>query len=132
MGENELQIIIASMGIKLVIVDDAPFIREALKSIVEKNGIEVVGEAADGFEAVNVVCKAKPDVVIMDLVLPALNGIDATKQILDECPGIKIIACSTESEKIMALKAIKAGCAGFIAKPFQVSEVMSKIREVLK
>jgi two-component system chemotaxis response regulator CheY len=117
------------MGLKLVIVDDAPFIREALKNIVEKAGHVVIGEAQDGFEAVNVVCKLKPDIVLMDLVLPNLNGIEAAKQILSECPSVKVIACSTESEKFMTLKALEVGCISFISKPFQVADVTERINE---
>jgi two-component system chemotaxis response regulator CheY len=120
------------MGIKLVIVDDAPFIREALRNIIEGAGFEVVGEASDGQSALELARYKFPDVIIMDLVMPNENGIEATKKILDECPGIKIIACSTQSEKSMALKAIEAGCCGFIAKPFQVDEVISKIKSAIK
>ena len=119
------------MGIKLVIVDDAAFIREALKNIVENAGMKCVGEAADGFEAYEEVISKNPDVVVMDLVMPNENGIEATKRILDECPGVRVVACSTESEKAMTLKAMEAGCNGFITKPFQKDDVVKAIQEAV-
>ena len=73
-----------SMGIKLVIVDDAPFIREVMRNIFLTTDIEVVGEAEDGEEAVSVVLELNPDVVIMDIVMPKKSGIDATQEILQE------------------------------------------------
>lgn len=120
------------MGIKLVIVDDAPFIREALRAIIQKAGFEFVGEAADGEEAVQVVLKKNPDIVLMDLVLPKKNGIDAVKEILEKNPNVKIIACSTETQDGMLIQAIEAGCSGFITKPFESDKVIKTINDAIK
>ncbi|MEK6556032.1 MAG: response regulator [Bdellovibrionota bacterium] len=120
------------MGIKLVIVDDAPFIREALRTIVQAAGFEFVGEAADGEEAVQVVLKKNPDIVIMDLVLPKKNGIVTIKEILEKNPAIKIIACSTETQDSMLIQAIEAGAVAFIKKPFETENVIKTINDAYK
>jgi len=117
------------MGLKLVIVDDAPFIREAIRSLIEKTEIQLVGEAADGEEAVRVVARLKPDVVLMDMVLPKKNGIDATKEILEKNPNIKIVACSTEGQEGLLMRAIDAGCCNFVSKPFKAEELLKVIRK---
>ncbi|MBK8204102.1 MAG: response regulator [Bdellovibrionales bacterium] len=83
------------MKLKLVIVDDAPFIREIIRNIFLKTDINVVGEASDGAEAFDIVSSTKPDVVLMDIVMPIMSGIDATRKILNQFPQIKVIACTT-------------------------------------
>src|SRR4051812_34936523 len=110
------------MGIKLVIIDDAPFIREAVRVIALKAGMEFVGEASDGVEAVELVLKKNPDVVLMDMVLPKKNGIDATREILAQRPNTKIVACSTEGQEAMLVRAIDAGCVNFVSKPFKAED----------
>ncbi|RME16661.1 MAG: response regulator [Bdellovibrio sp.] len=115
------------MGIKLVIVDDAPFMREVIRHLLEGEKIEVVGEAKDGQEAVEVILRHKPDVVLMDIVLPIKTGLQATREILKKCPETRVIACSTESHEDMVLKALEAGCESFIAKPFKKEELVNAI-----
>ena len=116
------------MGIKLVIVDDAPFIREALRTLIEKEGFHFLGEASNGEEAVDLVLKKNPDVVLMDLVMPKKNGIEATKEILAKNPKIKIVACSTEGQDEMLITAIQAGCTGFVTKPFESKKLIEAIQ----
>lgn len=118
------------MGLDIVIIDDAPFIREAIRSIAEAKGMRVLAEASDGKEALRILAQLEPDVVIMDLVMPNMNGIAAVKEILELKPHLKILACSTESQKGMILKAIEAGCRGFIGKPFEAKAIIKKIEEV--
>jgi len=120
------------MGIKLVIVDDAPFMREVVRQIVIKAGIELVGEASNGVEAIKLVKSKKPDVILMDIVMPKMNGIEATKEILEEFPNTKIIACSTESQEDMVVKAIDSGCCNFVAKPFKSKELVDAIINSVK
>lgn len=120
------------MGIKLVIVDDAPFIREAVRAIVIKAGFDFVGEAADGEEAVELILKKNPDVVIMDLVMPKKNGIEVTKEILALRPKTKVIACSTEGQEAMLIRAIDAGCVNFISKPFVAEDLVKAIRTAME
>jgi two-component system chemotaxis response regulator CheY len=119
------------MGFKLVIVDDAPFIREALRGLLEATEFSVVGEAADGHEASEMIRRLKPDVVLMDLVLPKKNGVEVTKEILEEMPKIKIIACSTEGQTGLTLKAIEAGCSHFLTKPFTSESLLKVLRATM-
>ena len=118
------------MGIELVIVDDAPFIREAIRNLAQVSGYTVVGEAGDGEEAFELLQSISADVVIMDLVMPKKNGIDLITEILEVRPELKILVCSTESQKDMMLKALNAGCKDFIAKPFTSEGLKKKIESV--
>lgn len=118
------------MGLALVIVDDAAFIREAIRAVAEKENFTVVGEASDGQSAIDLILEKRPDVVILDLVLPGKNGVQVATEVLERNSAIKILACSTESEKDMVLKALGAGCKDFIAKPFSSIELVEKVRKV--
>ena len=110
--------------IKLAVVDDAPFIREIIKQISNSDErLEFVGEAQDGEEALSLLQRIKPDVILMDIVMPKKNGIEATKEILEKYPGMKIIAFSTLDEDAMLLKAIEAGCCNYLKKPFDTQNV---------
>ena len=120
------------MGIKLVIVDDAPFIREVLRHIFSNTEIDVIGEAADGEEAVELVKKTRPDVVLMDIVMPRKSGIEATAEILKDLPQMRIIACSTVDQNSMVLRALDAGCCHFVTKTFKAEEVLSAVRNANK
>lgn len=112
------------MGIKVLVVDDAPFIREVLCDICRSEGHTVVGEADNGKLAVELALSLKPDIVLMDLVMPIKSGIEATKEILKVNPDQKIIACSTLDQNTMIMKAIEAGCIHYIVKPFQKADVV--------
>lgn len=116
------------MGIKLVIVDDAPFIREVLKHIFTNTDVEVVGEAQDGEEAVTVVRKLNPQVVLMDIVMPRKSGIEATIEIVRAQPHVKVVACSTVEQNSMILRALEAGCCNYIVKPFKAEDVLKAVR----
>ena len=116
------------MSIKLVIVDDAPFIREVLKHIFASTEIIVVGEAQDGEEAVSLVCKVKPDVILMDIVMPKKSGIEATAEILKVMPDTRIVACSTNDQNSMVMKALEAGCCNYLVKPFKAEDVLKAVR----
>ena len=117
-----------TMGIRLVIVDDAPFIREVLRHIFTATEVEVVAEAQDGQEALTVVKESQPDVVLMDIVMPRKSGIEATIEILKEHPQIKIIACSTVDQNTMVMRALDAGCCSYITKPFRAEDVLKAVR----
>jgi two-component system chemotaxis response regulator CheY len=115
-----------------VIVDDAPFIREVLQHVFAGSEVEVVGEARDGDEAVEIVRKLSPDVVLMDIVMPRKSGVQATLEILKEQPQIKIIACSTLEQNSMVMKAVEAGCCNYITKPFKAEDVLTAVRAAAK
>ncbi len=117
------------MKLKLVIVDDAPFIREIIRNIFLNTDINVVGEASDGAEAFDIVSSTKPDVVLMDIVMPIMSGIDATRKILNQFPQIKVIACTTIDQEEMILKALDAGCCNFVSKPFTAQTLINSVYE---
>lgn len=116
------------MSVKLVIVDDAPFIREVLVHIFRGTEVEVVGEARDGLEAVEVCLRTRPHVVLMDIVMPKKSGIEATTEILKELPDTRIVACSTVDQNSMVLRALDAGCCHYLTKPFKADEVLRAVR----
>ncbi len=116
------------MSIKLVIVDDAPFIREVLRHIFASTDIKVIGEAQDGEEAVSLVRSARPDVVLMDIVMPRKSGIEAASEILKELPQTRIVACSTVDQNSMVMRALEAGCCNYITKPFKAEDVVKAVR----
>jgi len=116
------------MGIRLVIVDDAPFIREVLRHIFAKTEIDVVAEAVDGEEAIEIVKREQPHVVLMDIVMPRKSGIEAAAAISKDFPSIKIIACSTVDQNSMVMRALEAGCCNYIVKPFKAEDVLKAVR----
>ncbi|MHC6179275.1 response regulator [Clostridium sp. JNZ X4-2] len=115
---------------KILIVDDAAFMRMMIKDILEKNGFEIVGEANNGIKAVELYKKEKPDVVTMDITMPDMDGIEAVKAIKALDPAAKIIMCSAMGQQTMVMDAIKAGARDFIVKPFQPDRVLEAINKV--
>ncbi len=118
--------------INIAIVDDAPFIREIFKSIARNQGWYVCLELESGENADVQILNEKPQIVIMDLVLPITNGIDVTKSILKKNKNIKIIACSTIDKEDVLAKAIEAGCCSYITKPFNKVQVIKAVEEAIK
>ena len=117
---------------KLVIVDDAPFIREVIKGLVgQSSSIKVVGEASEGKGAIDVVRRTQPDVVLMDVVMPNMNGLDSTQVINREFPEIKVIVCSTLDESVVRRKAA-VGCHSYLSKPFSGKSLLGTIYKVLE
>lgn len=116
---------------KVLIVDDAAFMRMMIKDILEKNGFEVVGEASNGIKAVELYKKERPDVVTMDITMPDMDGIEAVKQIKAFDPSAKIIMCSAMGQQSMVMDAIRAGAKDFIVKPFQADRVLEAIRKAI-
>ena len=128
MGTEVEDTIIQSMGIRLVIVDDAPFIREVLRHTFMNTEIEIVGEAVDGEEAIEVVTRLRPHVVLMDIVMPRKSGIEAAIEISRTLPDIKIVACSTVDQNSMIMRALEAGCCNYVTKPFRAEDVINAVR----
>ena len=116
---------------KVLIVDDAAFMRMMLKDILTKNGIEVVGEAVNGFEAVDKYRELMPDIVTMDITMPEKDGITAVKEIRTIDPKANVIMCSAMGQQPMVLEAIQAGAKDFVVKPFQADRVIDSINKVL-
>ncbi|KUP08676.1 chemotaxis protein CheY [Bacillus coahuilensis m2-6] len=119
------------MANRILIVDDAAFMRMMIKDILSKNGYEVVAEAADGAQAVEKYKEIKPDLVTMDITMPEMDGITALKEIKKEFPDAKIIMCSAMGQQAMVIDAIQAGAKDFIVKPFQADRVLEAISKTL-
>jgi two-component system chemotaxis response regulator CheY len=117
---------------KLGIVDDAPFIREVLRNIASSQGWHVVGEAENGIEAAHMAMVCRPQVVLMDMVMPNANGLEAAKKIISDNPSIKVIACSTMDQENILLKAVEIGCCSFITKPFQKDDVVKVVNQAFE
>jgi two-component system response regulator NreC len=120
------------MIIKILLADDHKIIREGLRSLLEKQtDMEVVAEAQDGFTTVRLVQKLAPNVVIMDIGMPEMNGIDATRQIIHESPGVKVIALSMHSDRRFVLQMLKAGASGYLLKDSAFEELITAIHTVV-
>ncbi len=119
------------MAIKVMIVDDAAFMRMMLKDILVKNGFEVVGEAANGLQAIEKYNEVKPDITTMDITMPEMDGISAVKQIKKVDPNAKVIMCSAMGQQAMVIEAIQSGARDFIVKPFQPDRVLEAIRKAI-
>ncbi|OGX24410.1 MAG: two-component system response regulator [Omnitrophica WOR_2 bacterium RIFCSPHIGHO2_02_FULL_45_21] len=120
---------------KVMIVDDALFMRKMLSDILKKDGFEICAEAENGKDAVDKYQQLKPDVVTMDIVMPKINDIDgigAVKEIIKNDPGAKIIMVSAMGQHSLVVEAIQAGAKDFITKPFQPSRVLEAINRILK
>lgn len=116
---------------RILIVDDAKFMRMTLSNILLKANHEVVGEAENGIMAIELFHKEKPDLVTLDITMPEKNGIDALKEIKQQYPDAKIIMCSAMGQQKMVVEAIEAGAKDFIVKPFDDSRVIEAIDRVL-
>lgn len=119
------------MAYKILIVDDAAFMRMMIKDILVKNGYEVAGEGADGNQAVELYKEIKPDLVTMDITMPEKDGITALKEIRAINPNAKIIMCSAMGQQALVIDAIQAGAMDFIVKPFAADRVLEAISKVL-
>ena len=110
---------------KVLIVDDAAFMRSMIADIVGKQeGFEVVGQASTGAEAVERYRELKPDLVTMDIVMPEMDGIEATRKIMQENPEARIVMCSALGQEALVIESIAAGARDFIVKPFTAEKVL--------
>ncbi len=116
------------MGLRILVVDDALFMRNMLKDIFTRAGYEVVGEAANGVEAVQSYGELRPDLVTMDIVMPLKSGIEALQEITAGDPRAKIIMCSALGQEALVMEAVQAGARDFIVKPFQEDRVLEVVR----
>lgn len=119
------------MGNKILIVDDAAFMRMMIKDILEKNGYTVVGEAENGNVAVEKYKELQPDLVTMDITMPEKDGITALKEIREFDPNATVIMCSAMGQQAMVIDAIQAGAKDFIVKPFQAERVVEAVNKAL-
>jgi len=119
------------MNIRVLLADDHKIVREGLLHLLEKNaGIEVVAEADNGRSCVRLAVELQPDVIIMDLAMPELNGIEATRQIIAENGESRVIALSMHSDKRYVVEALSAGAKGYLLKDCAADELIGAIRSV--
>jgi two-component system chemotaxis response regulator CheY len=119
------------MGKNIMICDDAAFMRMMIKDILTKNGYNVVGEAENGAVAVEKYGELKPDLVLMDITMPEMDGIQALKKIKENDPGATVIMCSAMGQQAMVIESIQSGAKDFIVKPFQADRVLEAVKKVL-
>ena len=117
---------------RILVADDASFMRQMIKEIVEAEGHEVVAEASDGVEAIEQYKEHQPDLVTMDIVMPRRSGIDAVKGIMEIDPNAKVVMCSALGQETLVMEAIQAGAKDFIVKPFKPESVVATLRKALE
>jgi len=115
----------------ILIVDDAAFMRMMIKDVLVKNGFTIAGEAENGLKAVDKYKELNPELVIMDITMPEVDGIQAVKEIKKIDPSAKIIMCSAMGQQAMVIEAIQAGAKDFIVKPFQAERIIEAVKKVL-
>ncbi|CCZ27482.1 sporulation initiation phosphotransferase F [Firmicutes bacterium CAG:194] len=119
------------MAKNILICDDAAFMRMMIKDILTKNGYNVVGEAENGLKAVEKYSETKPDLVLMDITMPEMDGIQALKKIKELDSGATVIMCSAMGQQAMVIESIQAGAKDFIVKPFQADRVIEAVKKVV-
>ena len=119
------------MAKNVLICDDAAFMRMMIKDILSKNGYNVAGEAENGAKAVEKYAELKPDLVLMDITMPEMDGIQALKNIKASDGNACVIMCSAMGQQAMVIEAIQAGAKDFIVKPFQADRVLEAVKKVI-
>jgi len=118
-------------NLTFVVVDDAVFMRTLIKKMIEEvDTFKVVGEGANGFEAIEQARKHKPDIMTLDITMPDMDGVKAIEEILKVSPETRIIMVSAMGQQSMVIEAIKLGAKDFVVKPFEKSRVMQAIKNV--
>jgi two-component system, chemotaxis family, chemotaxis protein CheY len=115
------------MAKTVLIVDDVAFVRKTLSEILTEAHYQVVGEAADGAEAVNLYMKLRPDIVTMDIVMPEMSGIDATRRILKYDKMARVVIISAMGQENLVMEAINVGAKDYLLKPFSSADVVKTI-----
>lgn len=119
------------MAKKVLICDDAAFMRMMIKDILSKNGYEIAGEAENGVKAVEKYNETKPDLVLMDITMPEMDGIQALKAIKEMDAGACVIMCSAMGQQAMVIESIQSGAKDFIVKPFQADRVLEAVKKAI-
>ena len=115
----------------ILICDDAAFMRMMIKDILSKNGYEIAGEAENGLKAVEKYKEVKPDLVMMDITMPEMDGIQALKKIKEEDPSATVIMCSAMGQQAMVIESIQSGAKDFIVKPFDKDRVLEAVKKAV-
>ncbi|MFA4915663.1 MAG: response regulator [Syntrophales bacterium] len=120
------------MGVRILIVDDAAFMRMMLTDIFVENGYEIIGKAKNSKEAIRLYTELKPDLVTMDVVMSGVDGIETTKEIIKIDPKAKIIAVSALGEELLVKEVMEAGAKGFVVKPFKPETIVKEVERITK
>jgi DNA-binding NarL/FixJ family response regulator len=120
------------MPIRILLADDHQIVRQGLKAMLEQEGFSVVGEASDGREALQLAETTHPDVAILDLAMPALNGLDAAREMVRSMDRIKVILLTMHTDDPYVLEALRAGVAGYVLKTQATLDLVQAIREVMR
>jgi two-component system, chemotaxis family, chemotaxis protein CheY len=115
---------------RVMIVDDAELMRMVIKDILLMHGHEVVAEVNDGEEAIQIYLEVKPDLVLMDLIMPNMDGKEALQQLLAIDPEAKVVLCSSLGQQALITESMKIGAMGFIVKPFEVNGMLDVIKKI--
>ena len=116
---------------RVLVVDDAAFMRKMVSDALSGGGHEIVGEAANGVEAVQRFQELRPDIMTLDITMPEKDGLAALKEIIAVDPGAKVVMCSALGQESKVLESIKLGAKDFVVKPFQADRVLSAIEKAL-
>ena len=119
------------MAKNILICDDAAFMRMMIKDILTKNGYNIAGDAENGAKAVEKYNELKPDLVLMDITMPEMDGIQALKKIKETDPNASVIMCSAMGQQAMVIESIQSGAKDFIVKPFQADRVLEAVQKVV-
>jgi two-component system chemotaxis response regulator CheY len=115
---------------KVLIVDDAAFMRLSVRQMLERNGFDVIGEAENGNDAVAMAKELNPDIVTMDITMPEMNGIEAVSRIMAFAPHTKILMVSAMGQELMVREAILAGAKNFLVKPFKEADLIGALKKL--
>jgi DNA-binding NarL/FixJ family response regulator len=118
------------MGLRVLLADDHILVRQGLKSLLDREHIEVIGEASDGQEAIRLTELHRPDIAIMDISMPTLNGIDASREMARSCPKTKVILLTQHEEEQYLHQALESGVRGYVLKSQVVNDLVHAIRQV--
>lgn len=133
--ENDKDILYTKGGsimAKVLVVDDAAFMRMSIQKMLEPHGHVMIGEAENGIEAVKKYMELKPDIVLLDITMPEMNGVEALKQIKEKDPSAKVVICSAMGQQAMVAQAIQYGAKDFVVKPFEVDRLIAAIDRVME
>jgi len=115
----------------ILLADDHKMMRDGLRAVLEREGMAVVGEAGNGYEAVELTKRLRPDVVVMDIAMPKLNGVDATRRLVTDVPNVKVIALSMNSDRRYVVAMFEAGAMGYLLKNCASSELVQAVQAVV-
>ncbi len=120
------------MSGRVLVIDDLPFMRSLLRDVLSNAGFTVVAEAADGRQGMVAYARHEPDVVLLDITMPIMDGITALKRIMELDPQARVVMCSSLGEQELILRAIRLGARDFVVKPFRPERVTSAVHKALK